>query len=269
MARKYDYDDGEDEDMGEKMVAPHDFDGPTSNRHCTDILCTLLMIIMWAAMTGIGVYSYTNGDFRVVLFPLDFDGNMCGTDFAKDMTDFPFLFYINNYGGGVCIKECPVLVNETADNLTDTRTLITYGGLWQTGGAELNDTFIQVGDYSNSSDALFCESATCFPNDSPEQSWTSLGVSAGFGYAYYAADSYPVLRRCIITNDAATRVRQVVGANTTLEAAAAGYSFWNDLYGDIYTARLYILGFGFAVALVSAKPAGRAKQNGSHRQARW
>eukprot|EP00541_Cyclophora_tenuis_P016253 CAMPEP_0116552562 /NCGR_PEP_ID=MMETSP0397-20121206/6560_1 /TAXON_ID=216820 /ORGANISM="Cyclophora tenuis, Strain ECT3854" /LENGTH=588 /DNA_ID=CAMNT_0004077535 /DNA_START=88 /DNA_END=1854 /DNA_ORIENTATION=+ len=178
---------------------------------------------------------------------------ICGTDYGKNMTDFPFLFYINNYGGGVCVNDCPRLEGETADNLTDIRTLVTYGGLFRVPGAELNDTFIQIGDYTNSSDALFCSTENCFPNNSPQESWDSLGVNTGFGYAYYAADSYSVLQRCIITTTASSRVRELVRANSTmLDAGEAGYSFWNDLYADIYAARLYILGFGFAFALFTS-----------------
>ena len=236
--------------MGDKFVAPPDFDGPTSNRHCTDVLCGLMMVAMWAAMTVIGWYSYVNGDFRVVLYPLDFDGNICGTDFANDMTEFPNLFYINNYGGGVCVKDCPSLTNQVADNVTDIRTLITYGGLYQTDGAEVPFDFVSIADYSNSSDAIFCTRDPCFPDGDPSQSWNSPGVSAGFGFAYYAVDTYPVLNRCIISVDATLRVRELVRASTTLNALEAGYSFWNDLYADVWETLPYILGCGFGLSLL-------------------
>eukprot|EP00540_Astrosyne_radiata_P020165 CAMPEP_0116832522 /NCGR_PEP_ID=MMETSP0418-20121206/5939_1 /TAXON_ID=1158023 /ORGANISM="Astrosyne radiata, Strain 13vi08-1A" /LENGTH=579 /DNA_ID=CAMNT_0004461893 /DNA_START=77 /DNA_END=1816 /DNA_ORIENTATION=+ len=167
------------------------------------------------------------------------------------MTDFPYLFYINNFGGGVCVRKCPSLVNVTRDNLTDVRTLITYAGIWQTEGHELPESFIQVGDYMGSPDALECSDRLCYPNGTDlEASWRSAGVNEGFGFAFYAADSYPLLWRCILTTEATSRVRELVRDNSTLTAAEAGHNFWNDLYADIWTARWHVLGFGFAVSLL-------------------
>jgi len=45
----------EDADLGEKLSAPPDFNGPTSKRHMTDILCTVLLWCMWITMTGLGL----------------------------------------------------------------------------------------------------------------------------------------------------------------------------------------------------------------------
>ena len=71
--------DDDREEYGEKLTAPPDFDGPTEHRHCTDLLCLLLMLACWVAMTIIGIYSLAEGDYRLVLYPLDYDGNICGT----------------------------------------------------------------------------------------------------------------------------------------------------------------------------------------------
>ena len=61
--------------MGEKLSAPPDFNGPTSRRHFTDILCTLLLWAMWISMTGLGIYAMQRGDYRLILHPLDYAGN--------------------------------------------------------------------------------------------------------------------------------------------------------------------------------------------------
>jgi hypothetical protein len=74
-----------DDSENDKLVAPADFDGPIERRHCTDLLFLLLLICMWVAMTGVGIHAVTEGDYRLVLYPLDYDGNICGTDFAEDM----------------------------------------------------------------------------------------------------------------------------------------------------------------------------------------
>lgn len=62
-------------DMGDKLSAPPDFDGPTSRRRFTDVLCTLLLWVMWISMTGLGIFAMQNGDYRLILYPLDYDGN--------------------------------------------------------------------------------------------------------------------------------------------------------------------------------------------------
>ena len=124
----YDGEEDEDNEAHEKLVAPPDWDGPIATRRCTDLLCLLLLILHWVVMTIIGAYAVANGDYRVILSPLDYNGNVCGTDHTTndvDMTDYPYLYYINVFGGGVCVKECPSLQGEVFDNLTDVGTFVT------------------------------------------------------------------------------------------------------------------------------------------------
>lgn len=250
-----------DDTETEKFTAPPDFDGPTKNRHCTDILCFALIVAMWISMTGIGIYAVQNGDYRLVLYPLDYDGNICGTIYdGVDMTAYPNLLYVNLYTGGVCVKECPDLTGHTADNLTDIRTLVTYNGTWQPNDgadSELPLDFVQVADYSKSNDSIACTDATCYPNNSPNMSWTSPGIFMGYSYAYYVGTTYELLFRCILTSEASAKIKELVNANVTeTEAGNAvsntidqAYSFWNKLYADLYIARWYIAGFGFGVSL--------------------
>ena len=94
-----------------KVVTPYrkthtllDFEGVTSRRHCTDVICTILLWIMWLSMTGLGIYAYQNGDYRLILYPLDYAGNICGMDYGMDMREYPYLFYVNDFSGGVCVK---------------------------------------------------------------------------------------------------------------------------------------------------------------------
>lgn len=244
-----------------KFTAPPDFDGPTKNRHCTDVLCFALIVSMWIAMTGVGIYAVQNGDYRLVLFPLDYDGNICGTTFNDvDMTPYPNLLYINAFTGGVCVKDCPDLTNQTEDGLTDIRTLITYNGTWQPVNgeeSELSLDFIQVADYSNSNDSIACTDLTCYPLNSPNLSWVSPGILKGYSYAYYAATTYELLFRCYLTSQADNKILELVNANMTDTETGSSisnsindvYDFWNKLYADIYIARWYVVGFGFGVSL--------------------
>lgn len=60
---------------------------------------------MWLSMTGLGIYSYREGDYRLILYPLDYAGNVCGADYGNvDMTEYPYLYYVNDFSGGVCVK---------------------------------------------------------------------------------------------------------------------------------------------------------------------
>ena len=196
-------------EMGDKLQAPPDFDGPTSRRSFTDVLCTLLLWCMWISMTGLGIYAMQNGDYRLILYPLDYDGNVCGTDVGSiDMTEYPYLYYVNDYSGGVCVKECPSL-----ENLTDPYTLVTYNGLYQVEGATVNETDIDIADYSVNNDTLTCTESLCYPNNDPESSYTSYGVNRGKGFGYYALDTYEVMWRCVFRDEATDKLDAIVAPN--------------------------------------------------------
>jgi Plasma-membrane choline transporter len=250
----------------EKFVAPADFDGPTVDRHCTDLLFLILLILCWVCMTGIGIHVIVAGDYRLLLYPMDYDGNICGTTFKNvSMDDYPLLYYVNSFTGGVCVKECPKLNNMTRDNLTDIRSFITYGGYWQTSDPdytyldETNDTlpelssdFVKVSPfYAAKNDSLRCTRDNCFPKiTNIPSSWSSEGVSKGNGYAYYVGDTYEWLLRCYLTEAAENRILELVSDDGNpitggLDPINEANGFWNDLYSDLYTARKYILGFGF------------------------
>uniref|UniRef100_A0A7S2HA85 Choline transporter-like protein n=1 Tax=Helicotheca tamesis TaxID=374047 RepID=A0A7S2HA85_9STRA len=234
-------------DESEKLVAPADFDGPTKDRHCTDIFCSILLLCMWIAMTGLGAYAATNGDFRVILYPLDYDGNICGTDYGSiDMNDYPYLVYVNIFSGGVCVKECP----DIEEDLTDIYTLVTYGGLYQTENAQLPADAIQIADYSTAEGAKTCTEQLCYPDGDPEQAYTSIGVNRGTGYAFFALDTYEALWRCVPNKDAYERMQNQTGSSDDLALEENdNESFWSKLYSDFWTAKAYILGFGFGVSL--------------------
>jgi hypothetical protein len=68
--------------------------------HCRISSFLILLFAMWTALTGIGIHAVTNGDYRLVVYPLDYDGNICGTDFAEDMVRT----YCNGNGNGIIIE---------------------------------------------------------------------------------------------------------------------------------------------------------------------
>ena len=43
--------------MEDKLTAPPDFDGPVRNHKCTDIIFLVAIVVMWIAMTAVGIAS--------------------------------------------------------------------------------------------------------------------------------------------------------------------------------------------------------------------
>jgi len=211
-------------------------------------------------MTGLGIYGMQNGDLRRIVYPLDFDGNVCGTDLGEiNMTEYPYLYYVNDYSGGVCVKECPHLTN-----LTDPFTLVTYDGLYQVEGFDPNVAAnISVADYSSSNNTLDCSNTLCYPDyNDPTSSLTSIGVNQGKGFAYYALDTYEVLWRCVFREEATDKLDAIVAPNgsnltedlinqaTQNEHIKKGYSISQNLTNDLWISRYYILALGFGAPIV-------------------
>lgn len=234
-----------------RLSAPPDFDGPTANRKCTDIIFFILIFSMWVAMTAVGIYSWRNGDYRTVLYPMDYAGNICGTDFGPlDMSEYSKVIYINNFSGGVCVKECP-----TVANFVDVQTFITYNGVWQGDGAVLTaEDYISMPDYTNATGVLSCTEDDC-PTD-PSQSWASSGIRKGNGFAWYAVDTIEVLgNRCISNPSALDELKEQIWTSDDtpvfdLDGLNETRSVWSNLYGDLYEARYHIMLFGCVLSMV-------------------
>lgn len=238
--------------MGKKLEAPPDFEGPTGQRQCTDIFCTVLLMATWIAMTALGLYAWRAGDYRIILHPMDYDGNICGIEFnGVDMTDYPRIVYINSYGGGVCVKECPSIPDSP---YIDTNTFITFDGLYQGEDAFVSADDIQIADYSNAENVRTCDEDSCPTNIA--QSWTSSGVGEGKGFAFYAVDTMKVFgTRCLANPLAIDQLEELTDVNRVdleIEAVSEIENFLGNLYGDIYQARNYIFLFGFLASVVLA-----------------
>lgn len=52
------------------------------DRHCTDVLFMLILVLTWAAMTYLGVDAIRNGDPHLLMNGIDYDGRICGVDAA-------------------------------------------------------------------------------------------------------------------------------------------------------------------------------------------
>ena len=195
-----------------------------------------------------------HGDHRAVLYPMDYDGNICGTNFGNgtDMTNFSKIVYINNFAGGVCVEECP-----SVEALVDVRTLLTYNGVYQGDNASLPADYVKVADYSSADNvtSMTCDETLC--NTDPQFSWTRLGISKGFGFAFYAVDTYEVLEvRCMSNPSAITKLKTIVQMDNDpidIDSWSSAQDFISNLYGDLFNARFEIFLFGIGASMVSLK----------------
>ena len=191
----------------------------------------------------------------------------------------------------MCVKGCPTFPGGGFDP----RTLVTYDGLYRAAAATTANTFaatnesssssvvgtserISLPDYSYTNNTLSCTSGLCYPDtNDPRSAYTSSGVNRGKGFAYFAVDTYELMRRCVFTAAGKAGLRAVInprnGSNndnngtageeeeefdTTMdpitqqrnEIIEAGYRLWDNLYSDIWMTRYYILTFGFGLPLV-------------------
>lgn len=262
---------GNERDPESKLVASPDFNGPIENRGCTDILCYLLLLAMWVAMTVVGYIAIDSGDYRVLVNPVDYAGNVCGIKYnGVDMTDYPFKYYVNFYGDGICTSSCPkfrsndavssgnVTTNSSSPDETesdlplfDPYSLLTFDGLFQVEGATLDTSFIGVPNYNGTDVSQSCTSITCYPNNSPNLAFLStFGINQGFGFAFFVLDTVPALNRCLPTEDAFVQVQTAINV-TILDSFdnLLPTGLLNNVSSDLWLAKYWVLGFGFGVSL--------------------
>eukprot|EP00592_Proboscia_alata_P007421 CAMPEP_0194355902 /NCGR_PEP_ID=MMETSP0174-20130528/3750_1 /TAXON_ID=216777 /ORGANISM="Proboscia alata, Strain PI-D3" /LENGTH=665 /DNA_ID=CAMNT_0039125365 /DNA_START=68 /DNA_END=2065 /DNA_ORIENTATION=+ len=246
-------------DAEQKLTAQPDFQGPTDKRKCTDILCTIIIVLAWGLLTILGIYAIKHGDYRVVLYPMDYDGNICGlSNYSNiDMSDYKYLYPVNFYGGGVCVKECPDLSDLPSGDPVDLHTLVTYSGIFQTESSILPQDYIQVANYNstNTNNSEVCTMMECYPGDNVLLSWKSPGVNEGAGYAFYAVNTRTYMNRCLLTSSVVDFLRNETSSledfakqsNSNLEGTE---NVMSNLYSDLFTSRSYILGFGLGLSVI-------------------
>ncbi|XP_054713879.1 choline transporter-like protein 2 [Uloborus diversus] len=109
-----------EQNYGESLTYDPEFKGPVKNRYCTDILCLFFFVAFIAGWIVVGYFAFREGDPRVLLYPTDSEGNMCGIGKLQNKS---FLFYFDLMKCAnpsvlingcptpqVCVEQCP---NET------------------------------------------------------------------------------------------------------------------------------------------------------------
>lgn len=97
------------------------------DRSCRDLFFALLFLLFWVGMIIIAVYAWSTGDPRVLVYGLDYEGNLCDKDNAaksrpgRDLRGYTFRYWVNpnqiwniwNHSDSlldatsVCLKSCP------------------------------------------------------------------------------------------------------------------------------------------------------------------
>nr|XP_021000008.1 choline transporter-like protein 4 [Parasteatoda tepidariorum] len=103
--------------FGEQFRYDPEFRGPIKNRSCTDIICLFLFIAFIAGWIVVGVFAFRAGDLKVLFYPTDSEGNMCGVDELKNKSYLlffdlrkcasPKVIYSGCPTPQVCVSTCP------------------------------------------------------------------------------------------------------------------------------------------------------------------
>ncbi|XP_078524684.1 choline transporter-like protein 5 isoform X2 [Lissotriton helveticus] len=87
-----------DENYYGKHGEPRKFDpkfkGPIQNRHCTDVLCCIIFVVVILGYIALGIVAWVHGDPRKVVYPTDSYGQFCGQKGTPNENK-TILFYFN------------------------------------------------------------------------------------------------------------------------------------------------------------------------------
>ncbi|KAK2157275.1 hypothetical protein LSH36_194g05083 [Paralvinella palmiformis] len=104
---------------GEPRKYDPSFNGPIKNRSCTDVICLILYVICFIGFLLVGIWAFTKGDPRLLLYPTDSNGNLCGYGAYSNRPNVFFFDLIDCYRVGpavlsqgcptpqVCVESCP------------------------------------------------------------------------------------------------------------------------------------------------------------------
>lgn len=199
-------------------------------RGCTDSLCILIIVAVWVAMTGVGLVvtgvidddHLQKGNPNRLIYPMDYDGNICGID--SKYKDRPFGYYLPDQTA-VCVKKCP--------NKFDPMAFICRYTLQEE--VDLADDNGLTGYEAMSEGACMYEIDTinflqrCIPD---------LGVGKGESAATVVANA---------------KAQNVSVTDSPYEAyAGEGAGLVTKSIGDVVQLRAYIFGFGLGVSVLVA-----------------
>ncbi|GMH50439.1 hypothetical protein TrRE_jg6437 [Triparma retinervis] len=274
-------DDDKNNPDNEKLTGNADFKGPGANRGCTDILCALLLISAWFAMTVIGMIvtgAISNdklkaGDPARLINGMDYTGEICGISdkvnvVGDNIKDLAKAYYLPS-GSPICITECP-----TADDFTSFYCKYESQKNIDTQYADAEATAAGSGDaVKTMMYTSYVTSMECMPKVAtrdilgycvPEAALSALTEAAS------AAMNAKIKEQCQTTTDTGFGVEGESGKYWKLETKpvnctnprkgiemsaafldpASEDGFFDRANADLKTAQWWIIGFGCGVAMV-------------------
>lgn len=209
------------EEKSQALQYDPDFDGPTKNRSCTDIICCLLFVVFIAGLGIISYFAFKYGDPSLLLNPVNSEGEMCGSgnQRGKDYLFFFDMVTCGRMGIGVFVTGCPtpqICVSECP-----------------------TVNFVSIPLLPSSQfDSVYCKDTY----DASLQS-TSTIISDDICPTYYLK-STPVIKRCTpsiladFINNAGNLLSKIQNENLTDVKDSSG----NDLTDDIINTGLDVFG---------------------------
>jgi hypothetical protein len=89
----------------EKHSANGKYEGMNESRWTTDIIFLILIVFMWAAMSGVGGRAVEKGNPYRLIAPFDSSGSNCG--FSPSVKHKKYFYTVLTSGIGVCTEGCP------------------------------------------------------------------------------------------------------------------------------------------------------------------
>ena len=205
-------DDGSDSKYKSAEHSKRVKDGLIQERSCTDVLCFVLIIVMWICMTSVGSVAISNGDPYRLISPINDQGDVCG--YTGGQENNPYFYMVMTNSMGVCTDSCPIV----SAPLSSTQPSNYY--------------CLDVIHSSFSSNAVL---QTYITNNCMTNGEYDLSLDCGCNIIRATTS---VFHRCIFEEEA---VRDEYFANSN--------SYIVDFVSDIFAARSVIFGFGIMFAL--------------------
>ncbi|XP_067951394.1 choline transporter-like protein 2 isoform X2 [Watersipora subatra] len=257
--------EGEETKYGNSREYDPTFNGPIKKRGCTDVICCILFVICIAGMVVVGVLAYQNGDPKLLLYPSDSNGSLCG---YGDYLDRPNLFFFDlvdcaKVGPAIVTNGCPTKQICVTSCPTEYWTWYVQYGLEQI--ADGLGTSVATARRETGRQNMTCEKGVD-PLGNPYA--TAAGLKQLIDDELCASYTYPqapVLGRCLpsflseIVDTTQNLVGQVAGANE---------SEIRDASNNTVTLGNLIDGSGFVTKLLEARDYGE-KILGDLENSKW
>ncbi|CAG9575617.1 unnamed protein product [Danaus chrysippus] len=181
---------------GEPIKYNPDFNGPTRNRSCTDVIFLIMFILFLGGWGFVGYYSITRGSVEKLLAPIDSKGRRCGVD--SGLEDRKYLVFFNIakcLSPGTPITGCPTA--QVCVEKCPEKTFIFEKELRQNPASfeQLRQNMVCTDEVTNMQTMTLSEAITYMQQEK---------------CASFVLQSQPVLGRCFVNVTAAVEVLREV-----------------------------------------------------------